>query len=64
MWILSPHIGGRMGEGNGGWVKGMKGVRRYKFPVIKEMLWRCKVHHGSIVINNNTVLNIWKLLRE
>ena len=27
MWILSPHIGGRMGEGNGGWEETLKDGR-------------------------------------
>lgn len=27
MWILSPHIGGRMGEENGGWEESLEDGR-------------------------------------
>ena len=50
----------RMGGGQNGW---REGVKRYKLPAIKQIC------HGYVMytmgaIVNNTVLYIWKLLRE
>ena len=43
--------------------KDMKGIKRYKFPVIKEIS-HGNVMHSMAIIANNTVMYIWKLLRE
>ena len=58
IWWLSE----RQGQ-NVGWTKWVKGVKRYKLPFIK---WRShrNIMYSMVIIFNNTVLLIWKLLRE
>lgn len=49
--------------GGGGQAKWVKGVERYKLPVIKYLRHR-DVTYSMMTIVINTVLHIWKLLRE
>ena len=37
----------------GGWAKWVRGVKRYKLPVINKS-WGCDVHHVTIVNNTGT----------
>ena len=46
----------------GGWAKWVKGVKRYKLSVIKYIVMG--VTYSMVTIVDNTVLHIWKLLRD
>ena len=56
-WWLPEMEGGQ-------WVKWMKSVKMYKFPVLKYVNLRDIIMYSMVMMVNNTVLHIGKLLRE
>ena len=47
--------------GVGRWAKWLKGVKRYKLPIISKSRWYM---YSMVTIVKNTVLPIWKLLKN